>query len=415
MMLDMHSKRKICNELFRRYQKAGKKGKKKLLDEYAKTLGYNRDYLAHLLANWGKTRYEVVDGKSVKYVAKDAPKARKMRLGGKKGGRPRKYGAEFAAVLYDIWEFFEWRCGKLFAPMLRLMIGFLVREYGLDDKTRSLLTQVSPATIDRLLAKEKAKLRLKGKSLTKPGKLLKNQIPVRVFFTWDERKPGFFEIDTVCHCGANSSGEFCCTLTITDVYSAWTEVFALRNRAHRWVKESIAGMAAALPFPLRGVDSDNGGEFINEQLLLWCNKNHVQFTRGRPYRKNDNCFVEQKNGDKVRKMIGPSRFDTDFEHAALAEAYRFLVPLINFWYPTLKLSGKEKQISGKYTKIYEKDPKTPCQRLLESPDVSQDSKAKLRSIAASLNPVELKKAFDKARDALLHFNRDKGNTLSTSA
>ena len=159
MGLDMRSKRKICNELFRRYQKAGKKRKGKLLDEYAQTLGYNRDYLAHLLANWGKTRYAVVDGKSIKYVAKDAPAARKTRPEGKKGGRPRKYGADFQAVLYDIWEFFEWRCGKLFAPMLRLMIGFLVSGYGLDDKTRSLLTQVSPATIDRLLAKEKAKLR----------------------------------------------------------------------------------------------------------------------------------------------------------------------------------------------------------------------------------------------------------------
>ncbi|GHV07329.1 hypothetical protein FACS189485_17500 [Spirochaetia bacterium] len=189
---------------------------------------------------------------------------------------------------------------QLFAPMPRLMINFLVSEYGLDDAIRDLLVQVSPATIDRLLAKEKAKLRLKGKSLARPGTLLKNQIPVRVFFTWDERKPGFFEIGTVCHCGASSSGEFCCTLTITDMYSSWTrtkvrEVFALRNRARRWVKENIAQTAARLPFPLRGVDSDNGGEFINEQLFLWCNENQIQFARSRPYRKNDNCFVEQKN------------------------------------------------------------------------------------------------------------------------
>jgi hypothetical protein len=253
----MHSKQKICNEICRRYQKAGKKGKGRLLDEYVQTLGYNRDYLAHLLANWGKTRYAVVDGKSVKYVVGDASRACKKAPGGKKGGRPKKYGAAFASVLYDIWEFFEWRCGKLLAPMLRLMIDFLVDEFTLDEATRNLLTQVSPAAIDRLLAAEKAKLRIKGKSLTKPGTLLKNQIPIRVFFTWDERKPGFFELDTVCHCGVSASGEFCVTLTLTDVYSGWTIVHALRNRAHRWVKEQVAQTAASLPFPLRGIDSDN--------------------------------------------------------------------------------------------------------------------------------------------------------------
>jgi hypothetical protein len=298
---------------------------------------------------------------------------------------------------------------------LRLMTGFLAEEYRLDDAVCALLRSVSPATIDRLLAKEKARLRVRGKSLTRPGTLLKNQIPVRVFYTWDERKPGFFELDTVCHCGASSSGEFCVTLTMTDVYSGWTVVLALRNRAHRWVKEGVAHTADSLPFPLRGIDSDNGGEFINGQLLSWCTEHQIQFTRSRPYRKNDNCFVEQKNGDIVRKMIGYSRFDTDFEQKTLAEAYRYLCPLINFWYPTIKLIGKEKLSNGRYKKIYEKEPKTPYQRILESPDVSEEHKEELRRMAASLNPVQLKRAFNTVRASLLQFNREKSNTLSTSA
>jgi hypothetical protein len=411
----MHSKHKICGELFRRYQKATKKGKAGILDEYAQTLGYNREYLAHLLANWGKTRYALINGKSVKLIAKNPAKAPKNARGGTKRGRPKKYTAAFASLLCDIWELFEWRCGKLLAPMLRLMIDFLAAEFCFSPAFRELLLSVSPASIDRLLAAEKKRLRIKGISLTKPGTLLKDQIPVRVFFDWDERKPGFFELDTVSHCGNNCSGEFCVTLTLTDVYCGWTEVCALPNRAHRWVKEQAEQISHTLPFPLRGIDSDNGGEFINRQLLLWCKENRIQFTRGRAYRKNDNCFVEQKNGDIVRKMIGYSRFDTDSEYKALAEAYRFLCPLINYWYPTLKLIGKEKLPSGRYRRIYEKQPKTPYQRLLEASDVSEKDKEQLRRGAASLNPVELKKAFNRARETLLHLNREKGNTLSSSA
>jgi hypothetical protein len=407
----MHSKHRICGEIFRRYQKATKKGKAAILGEYSRTLGYNRDYLAHILANWGKTRYAAINGKSVKLIAKSPPQARKKPSEGTKRGRPKKYTHAFARVVYDIWELFEWRCGKLLAPMLRLMIDFLTDEFNFSPGIRALLLSVSAASIDRLLAAEKKRLRVKGISLTKPGSLLKDQIPVRVFFAWDERKPGFFELDTVSHCGNNSSGEFCLTLTLTDVYCGWTEVCALPNRAHRWVKEQAEQTARNPPFPLRGIDSDNGGEFINHQLLLWCKENHIQFTRGRACHKNDNCFVEQKNGDIVRKMIGYSRFDTDSEYKALAEAYRFLCPLINYWYPTLKLIGKEKLPSGRYKRIYEKQPKTPYHRLLESSDVSEKDKEELRRGASLLNPVELKKAFNKAREALLHCNREKGNTL----
>ena len=304
-------------------------------------------------------------------------------------------------MLAAIWALFDYQCGKLLSPLIKGMIDFLVFEFGLNEELRSLLLSVSPATIDRKLKKEKERFRLKGIRTTKPGSLLKSQIPVRVCFGRNERKPGFFELDTVSHCGAHAKGQFCQTLTITDVGSGWTEVYALLNNAHRWVKEQIAHAYKTLPFPMLGIDSDNGGEFINRQLLDWCIQNKVKFTRSRPYRKNDNCFVEQKNGDVVRKTVGYGRFEGKNALEALSGVYRFLNPLLNYWYPTLRLIAKEKLPSGRYKKIYEKDPKPPFQRLLESPDISDECKEELRRRAAFLNPVDLKRALDKARDHLL--------------
>ena len=401
MGLDMKTRKKICDEIFRRYQKAGKKGKARILDEYTATLNYNRDYLATLLTNWGKTRYAPSKGGYVKYVAKPTVKRSPRAVKSKKTGRPETYHKAFVTVLSMIWELFDFQCGKLLAPLVRGMIDFLGVEFTLSTTMRTLLLSVSPATIDRKLKKEKARYRIKGIHTTKPGTLLKSQIPVRVCFDRNERRPGFFELDTVSHCGAHAQGQFCQTLTITDVGSGWTEVRALLNSAHRWVKENIEHAYATLPFPLRGIDSDNGGEFINHQLLDWCVNNGVKFTRSRPYHKNDNCFVEQKNGDVVRKTVGYARFEGQNAYNALSDVYRFLNPLLNYWYPTLRLIAKEKLPTGRYKKIYEKEPKTPYQRLLESKDVSKSYKEELRRRAAILNPVALKRELDKARDRLL--------------
>jgi hypothetical protein len=397
----MKTRKNVCGELYKQYQGAGKKEKGRLLSEYAQRLGLNRDYLAHLLTNWGKTRYAIEDGKSVKYIAKPPVKGRQKASGSKKTGRPEKYHKAFVKVLLGIWEFFDYQCGKLLAPLIRGMITFLALDFGLDEETCALLMSVSPSTIDRKLKVVKKRFRLKGIHTTKPGSLLKSQIPIRVCFDRNERQPGYFELDTVSHCGASAKGQFCQTLTITDVGSGWTEVCALLNNAHRWVKEHIAKTKENLPFPMLGIDSDNGGEFINHQLLDWCVQNDIKFTRARPYRKNDNCFVEQKNGDVVRKTVGYARFEGENAVNTLSDVYRFLNPLMNYWYPTLRLIAKEKQPSGRYKKIYEKGAKTPYQRLLECPDVSDESKAVLRKRASDLNPVTLKRALDVARDRLL--------------
>jgi hypothetical protein len=342
-----------------------------------------------------------LNGKYVKYTAKPPAKSRLKAPVGNKTGRPEKYHKAFLKVLADIWELFDCQCGKLLAPLIRGIMDFLVNDFNLDDELYALLKTVSPATIDRKLRKAKERYRIKGIRTTKPGSLLKSQIPIRVTFDRDEKKPGYFELDTVSHCGANAKGQFCQSLTITDVGSGWTEECGLLNNAHRWVKEAIIRTRSTLPFPMLGIDSDNGGEFINHQLFDWCVQNGIKFTRGRPYRKNDNCFVEQKNGDVVRKTVGYARFEGQNALNALNEVYRYLNPLLNYWYPTLRLIAKEKLPSGRYKKIYEKEAKTPYQRILESPYVSDECKDELRLRAALLNPVALKRGMDEARDRLL--------------
>jgi hypothetical protein len=399
--------------IYKRYQKTSKKGKAQILDEYAPMLGHNRDYLTHLLTNWGKTQYALSNGKPVNYIAKPPVQGSYKAPGSTKTGRPEKYHMAFVKILSDLWEFFDFQCGKLLAPLVKGMMGFLVQEFNFSEDILALLSSVSPATIDRKLRKQKKACRLKGIHTTKPGTLLKSQIPIRVCFARDEKKPGFFETDTVSHCGARATGQFCQTLTLADVGSGWTEECALLNNAHRWVKENIARTRNGLPFPMRGIDSDNGGEFINHQLLDWCIQNNIKFTRSRPYRKNDNCFVEQKNGDVVRKTVGYARFEGQSACDALAEVYRFLNPLSNYWYPTLRLIAKEKLPSGRYKKIYEKHPKTPCQRLLESPDISEECKDELRRRAALLNPVTLKRGLDEARNRLLKLSVIESNFPSS--
>ncbi|AEF81906.1 integrase domain protein [Leadbettera azotonutricia ZAS-9] len=263
--------------------------------------GDHRKYALHQLKNEGKEKLIRLDGKLVKLKA--TGKKRTKRKGKK------IYGPEVIAALRLIWAFFWYRCGKLLAPFLRSQMAFIaVREaFHITPEIQSKLLTISPATIDRALKEDRKKLTFRGISGTKSGNLLKKHIQVRTHYPWDDRKPGFFEVDTVHHCGERDTGEFNLTLTATDVSSGWVELFALLNKAQKWAFEGLSSLPHILPFPLLGIDSDNDSEFINRTLLSWCDANHITFTRSRPYKKNDNCFVEQKNFKCVREYVGYRR------------------------------------------------------------------------------------------------------------
>jgi hypothetical protein len=240
---------------------------------------------------------------------------------------------------------------------------------------------------------------LKGRSHTKPGTLLKNQIPIRTFSEWEDRRPGFVEIDLVGHDGGDARGEFAQTLDVTDVCTGWTETEAVKNKAQAWVFQALQDIRNRLPFDVLGVDSDNGSEFINHHLLRFCSEEKITFTRTRSYRKNDNCFVEQKNYSVVRRAVGYYRYDTEEELRILNELYGYLRLYTNFFQPVMKLMEKTR-IGSRVKKKYDK-PRTPYQRVIESPHVPEDRKEQLRKQYATLNPAALKRTITKLQQKLL--------------
>jgi len=262
-------------------------------------------------------------------------------------------------------------------------------ELELTDEARAQLLAMSAATIDRLLAAKRRRLRLKGLSHTKPGSLLKSQIPVRTFAEWDQGKPGFVEIDLVGHEGGEARGEFAYSLCVTDVASAWTEVRIVRNRARRWTFEALLDVRASLPVPLLGIDSDNGGEFINAHLLSWCSEQRLTFTRSRAYEKNDSCYVEQKNWSVVRRETGYGRYDTDEERALIALIYADLRLYVNFFLPSAKLIAKQRT-GAKVYKRYDKAA-TPHERLLALGALDEATATRLEAEYLALNPAALRR------------------------
>ena len=406
MGLTMKEKRALTQEIARRYRRTGKKEKRMILNEFTRTTGYNRKYAIHLLANWGKKRIQMIDGKPVQFVVGKLKKR-------KKGRGTVIYDEPVQKAIRRLWEFFDYMCGKRLAVLIRMNLTLLLQdpELSIDTSVKDKLLTISPATIDRILKPERKKLTLKSRSKTKPGTLLKKHIPIRTYFDWDERKAGFFELDTVGHDGGSTSGEYCFTLNATDVYSGWVELRSLRNRGHRWVKDEIELIHEGLPFPLLGVDSDNGGEFINKLLWGYCTENDIVFTRSRSYRKNDNCFVEQKNDLAVRRTVGYYRFDTQEEYEALKEVYIHLCPLLNFFYPSFRLI--EKVRNGSHVKKVYDDPKTPYVRLLESPDLEKKHKEKLKQRMKKIHIVKQKRLVDQAVAQLLRlYEEKKQNNLS---
>lgn len=397
MELRMKERRAVSRKLARDYQKVSKKEKGRLLDTLVGVTGYNRCYASWVLRNIGRrvcVRGE--GGRPVVFVADP-----RQRGGGRRG---RTYTEDVLPVLRQVWEVCGFICGKRLAPYLKEIVPVLEKhgELAVAGETRTKLLRMSAATVDRLLARDRRKLRFRGRCRTKPGSLLRSQIPVRTFAEWNEKKPGFLEVDLVSHDGGSTHGDYIQTLDATDVHSAWTETEAVKNKAQIWTLAAMKRIVERVPFRVLGIDSDNGSEFINAHLWQFCEENGITFTRSRPFRKNDNCFVEQKNYSVVRRMVGYARYDTEQELAVLNELYGHLRLYTNFFQPVMKLREKER-VGSKVTKRYDRA-RTPYQRLLEcgqAEGITAADKRRLKAQYEPINPAELNRTIDELQNRLL--------------
>ena len=386
----MKERRVVAKAFATKYRQAAKKEKGRILDQFVEATGYVRRYAARILRGQGR---RIGWGGARVAVAEHGEEVRRRR--------PRYYGPAEQSALKRIWEMLDYLSGKRLAPALPLVVEALERhgELELDKQVRAKLVKMSAATIDRLLRPEKQRLQLKGRGLTKPGTLLRHQVPIRTFEEWDEARPGFLEVDLVGHDGGFSMGDYAQSLTLTDVSTGWTEVAALPNRAQVWVFEALQKVRDELPFRLLGLDSDNGSEFINHHLVNYCQQEQITFTRSRPWRKNDNCFVEQKNYTVVRRFVGYSRYQGEEQVGLLNEVYALLSDYVNFFLPSQKLQSKQRE-GSRVRKRYHLA-RTPFQRLLELGELSPNQRAQLKKRYRGLNPADLHRRLSSLREKLL--------------
>ncbi len=383
MGLTLAERRAVTTTIATRYVRADKRGKGKILDELCATTGWHRNHARKALkaALW--------------------PKVAAPRL-----PRPPKYGPEVIAALTFCWVVLGMPAGKRLAPMLGELVAVLRRfgELVIDEDTAALLVSMSAATIDRRLASERRKHDLKGRATTKPGSLLKSQIPVRTWADWDDARPGFVEIDLVAHDGGNAAGDHAFTLTVTDIATGWTENRSVPSKASKCVLAALDDIATKMPFPILGVDSDNGSEFINVYLLIWCKKHQITFTRSRPANKNDGCHVEQKNWAVVHTVVGYHRYDTAAELFLLNEIWHLHSRLANYFYPQQKLVSKTRD-GAKVSKKYD-TATTPFHRAMGHQSITDHRKAVLARTYASTNPAAVRRQIQALTTELL--------TLTTS-
>ena len=391
MPLSMSEKQSVSNTMCEEYRKASKKQKYVILDQFIKLTGYNRNYASRKLRlgiiRTIKPRHNAILPKNTC-----------------KKGRPKLYGSDITQALHKVWSAMDYVCGKrLHAGMKDILDAMLsFGELACSDDIKAKLIAVSPATIDRLLQPERMKHNLKGRSTTKPGTLLKSQIPIRLGNEWDDTRPGFIEIDLVAHCGENARGEYINTLDTIDIATGWNETQAVINKAQKHVFEALKMIRTRIPFALLGIDSDNGSEFINSEILRWCMKENLTFTRSRPNKKNDSCHVEEKNWSIVRRNVGYKRFEGLAKLDLLNKLYELLRLHTNFFMPSVKLESKIRD-GGRVIKRYS-SPITPYRRVLASEHVDAETKSRLAGLFVTLNPVELRRQIAMLQEALYRSN-----------
>lgn len=363
------SKREYFQAIVRRYHTGNRKMKSQILNEFCQVCELNRSYAIRLL-NEGYKRKTKRPGRASRYQ-----------------------DPEFLKVLTRIWAATGWVCGKLLKKALPRWIPLYESRIGtIAEPHRKKLFLVSAATIDRLLRGAKARAG-KGKSLTKPGSLLRNEIEI-CGSIWDETRPGFVEADTVAHCGNSSQGPFVLSVTLTDIATQWTESRAIWTKTAERVVAAIQDIEASMPFPIQGFDCDNGSEFLNDHLVRYFKKKRIPLTRSRPYRKNDNAHVEQKNWMHARTLFGYGRFENPDLVPIMNDIYKNLwSPYKNFFIPGMKLKEKIRvgsRIVRKYDSL-----QAPYDRVMASPDVPEATKLQLTEWMKTLNPFDLKDEIDK--------------------
>jgi hypothetical protein len=368
------------NQIYHRYHKSNSTDKSKMLDEFCKVCGYVRKYAIR------KLNAPLPDNHSPKPAIR--------------GNRKKMYLKETITMLEIMWKATNYLCSVRLHAAIPIWLPHLRNQYHLSQKVSEQLLTISPSTIDRTLKDKKQKLKRKLYGTTKPGSLLKHQIPIKTG-PWDTTEPGFAEVDLVSHSGNSGDGDFIHSCNITDILSAWTETRAIRNKGQLATLEAIRDIQNELPFKLRGIDSDNGSEFINYHLLKYCLDHNIDFTRSRPYKKDDNAHVEQKNWTCVRKLFGYLRYDSPEALDAMNDLYRNELKLLqNLFLPSQKLL-KKVRVGSRYIRKYD-NPLTPLQRLhaSKSKNLIQAKLKRFTELFSSLNPFMLSAVIDNKINAI---------------
>lgn len=366
------SKKEYLISIYRRYHQADKKGKAAMLNEFCNICSYNRKY-----AIW-----------KLNQPLPENPKERGPKR------RCFTYSQKAILILEGIWKAAEYPWSVRLKALLPIWLPWAKKHYEIDIKTEKELLSISPRQIDRRLRLKKLNIKKRIYGTTKPGSLLKHQIPIRTS-NWDITKAGYLEIDTVAHCGNSLGGDFIYTLNATDIKTTWVERVAVMGKGQAGIFKGILEIRDSLPFRLRGIDSDNGSEFINDHLYRFCinSKPKIEFTRSRAYEKEDNGTIEQKNWTHVRKIFGWDRYDTKEVQIAMNDLYQNeLRWRDNFFMPSVKLI-KKIRIGSRVKRVYDKA-KTPFQRVLECKEADSKKVEELEKIFNALDPFELSKVLD---------------------
>ena len=381
--IKLSTRRELTAAIRQRYRSADRVGKKMILDEFTKVTGYHRKHAIRVLTT----------------QATSEPKTGVVR---------RVYDEAVKEALIVLWEASDRICGKRLKALLPLLLGAMER-YGhlqLDEDVRTRLLAMSTSTIDRQLhlVREHACGRRKQRSST--TNRVRKLVAVRTFADWEEQlPPGYLEIDLVTHCGPRLEGSFVHTLVLTDIVSGWTECIALPVREQALIVEAISGLRPKLPFPLLGLDTDNDSAFLNDTLWNYCQEQGIVFTRSRAYHKNDQAWVEQKNGAIVRKLIGYGRLQGLTATAALRRVYEASRWYVNFFQPSFKLKSKYRQGARVHKTYYR--PETPYARLMTREDVPCETKEMLKERMGSLDPVMLLKHIRDAQDGVMALSENR--------